>query len=186
VRYVDDFVLLDESPQWLNYARAEIEAFLPAQPRPAAQPAQDHHPAGRRGVDFVGQVIKPWRRTLRRRTRNDVLGRIAAMPREAVFESANSYFGLLRQAPIATTTARSSPTSCAAAASSVNGALTQTYRASSRLAWLRTPYTCSALAGFKGTLPCHTCPPEVERRIYRAAWYLLRAIYEGRLKWVNL
>jgi RNA-directed DNA polymerase len=30
VRYVDDFVLLDESPQWLNYARAEIEAFLPA------------------------------------------------------------------------------------------------------------------------------------------------------------
>lgn len=51
-----------------------------------------------RGVDFVGQVVKPWRRTVRKRTRNDVLARVAMLPQDEVFESANSYFGLFRQA----------------------------------------------------------------------------------------
>src|SRR5258708_1116676 len=36
---------------------------------------------------------------------------------------------------------------------------------------------------------CHEsyerCPPEVEDRIRRSAFYMLRAFYEGRLKWVN-
>lgn len=50
------------------------------------------------GVDFVGQVIKPWRRILRRRTLNDALYRIHHMPAGDLFKSANSYFGLLRQA----------------------------------------------------------------------------------------
>ena len=51
-----------------------------------------------RGIDFVGHVIKPWRRTLRRRTFNDALQRTAAMGSEDLFTTANSYFGLLRQA----------------------------------------------------------------------------------------
>lgn len=36
---------------------------------------------------------------------------------------------------------------------------------------------------------CHEnyerCPPQADERVRRAAWYLLRAIYEGRLKWIN-
>ena len=50
------------------------------------------------GIDFVGQVIKPWRRTTRRRTFNEALTRVERAPSEDVFEMANSYFGLLRQA----------------------------------------------------------------------------------------
>lgn len=52
-----------------------------------------------RGVDFVGHVIKPWRRSLRRRTFNEALARTAGLDAEDVYESANSYFGLLRQSP---------------------------------------------------------------------------------------
>ncbi len=50
-----------------------------------------------RGVDFVGQVIEPWRRTLRRRTYRAAMKRIASSPADGLYETANSYFGLLRQ-----------------------------------------------------------------------------------------
>lgn len=51
-----------------------------------------------RGIDFVGQVVKPWRRTLRRRTFNEAISRIKTIDSGDVFTSGNSYFGLLRQA----------------------------------------------------------------------------------------
>jgi RNA-directed DNA polymerase len=94
IRYVDDFVLLHESPQWLNAARGMIESFLP-QLALQLNPKKTILQPIDRGIDFVGQVIKPWRRTVRRRTFNDALSRIRKAPE---FESINSYFGLLRQA----------------------------------------------------------------------------------------
>jgi len=51
-----------------------------------------------RGIDFVGQVIKPWHRTTRPRTVTAALQRIAQADAGEVYQSANSYFGLLRQA----------------------------------------------------------------------------------------
>jgi hypothetical protein len=51
-----------------------------------------------RGVDFVGQVIKPWRRTTRPRTLDSALLRLAEMPSDETYASGNSYLGLLRQA----------------------------------------------------------------------------------------
>ena len=51
-----------------------------------------------RGVDFVGQVIKPWRRTTRRRTLKSAIQRVQTIDAADLFETANSYFGLLRQA----------------------------------------------------------------------------------------
>lgn len=50
-----------------------------------------------RGIDFVGQVIKPWRRVTRRRTFNDAVRRVRTIDADKLFETANSYFGLLRQ-----------------------------------------------------------------------------------------
>jgi retron-type reverse transcriptase len=97
VRYVDDFVLLHESPQQLNAWLAEIEAFLPklgAKLNPTKtilQPVE-------RGVDFVGHVIKPWRRTTRKRSVAQAMKRTAAAPPEQLRETANSYFGLMTQA----------------------------------------------------------------------------------------
>ncbi|WP_256587601.1 RNA-directed DNA polymerase [Pseudomonas sp. HLS-6] len=97
VRYVDDFILLHESPQQLNAWLAEIEAFLPklgAKLNPTKtilQPVE-------RGVDFVGHVIKPWRRTTRKRSVAQAMKRTAAAPPEQLRETANSYFGLMTQA----------------------------------------------------------------------------------------
>lgn len=50
-----------------------------------------------RGIDFVGQVIKPWHCVTRRRTFNDAIRRVRSVPADELFETANSYYGLLRQ-----------------------------------------------------------------------------------------
>jgi len=98
IRYVDDFILLHESPQWLNAARADIEAWLPQHLGLRINPAKTILQPVERGVDFVGQVIKPWRRHTRRRTFNEALRRCNKIAAEDLFETANSYFGLLGQA----------------------------------------------------------------------------------------
>ena len=98
VRYVDDFVLLHESPQWLNEALAEITTFLPERLHAHLNPRKTILQPVDRGIDFVGHVIKPWSRTTRRRTVAAALHRIERMPAGDVFEAGNSYLGLLRQA----------------------------------------------------------------------------------------
>jgi len=97
IRYVDDFVLLHESPQWLNDAKAKIEALIAARLSARLNPKKTILQPVDRGIDFAGQVIKPWRRTLRRRTFNEAIARTSKQPAATLFESANSYFGLLRQ-----------------------------------------------------------------------------------------
>ena len=97
IRYVDDFILLHESPQWLNAALADISAFLPNALHARLNPSKTILQPVARGVDFVGHVIKPWCSRTRRRTVHEATRRIAAMPAADVFASANSYFGLLRQ-----------------------------------------------------------------------------------------
>jgi hypothetical protein len=97
VRYVDDFVLLHESPQWLNQARQQMkeklgDLQLQLNPRKTIlQPIE-------RGIDFVGHQIKPWRRITRRRTLHVAMERLQDVAPQNLYQSANSYFGLLRQA----------------------------------------------------------------------------------------
>ena len=98
IRYVDDFILLHESPQWLNAALADIDAFLPDRLGVQLNPKKTILQPIDRGVDFVGQVIKPWRRTTRKRTSNQALCRTAEISEKRLFETTNSYFGLLTQA----------------------------------------------------------------------------------------
>jgi len=97
IRYVDDFVLLHESTQWLNEALADITEFLPRTLHVRLNPSKTILQPVSRGVDFVGQVVKPWHTTTRRRTFHQALHRIKDMDAEDVYASANSYFGLLRQ-----------------------------------------------------------------------------------------
>jgi retron-type reverse transcriptase len=98
IRYVDDFILLHESPQWLNQAQVDLESLLAVRLALRLNPAKTILQRADRGVDFVGQVIKPWRRELRRRTLNEALQRTAGVNASDVHAIANSYFGLLRQA----------------------------------------------------------------------------------------
>lgn len=98
IRYVDDFVILHESPQWLNAALAQIETFLPYVLHARLNPSKTVLQPVDRGIDFIGQVIKPWRTHTRRRTVRQAIDRIKNMAASDVCASANSYFGLLRQA----------------------------------------------------------------------------------------
>jgi len=127
VRYVDDFVLLHESPQQLNAWLAAITAFLP-QLGAELNPAKTILQPLDRGLDFVGQVIKPWRRSIRRRTFHEALARTNAIDGEDLAETANSYFGLLRQASASHHDRARLANSVRRRGHSVNQQLTQTYR----------------------------------------------------------
>lgn len=98
IRYVDDFVLLHESPQQLNTWREQIEAFLAERLHAKLNPTKTILQPAERGIDFVGQVIKPHHRITRRRTVANALRAAAQHPAENLRETANSHFGLLRQA----------------------------------------------------------------------------------------
>ena len=98
IRYVDDFLLLHESPQQLNAWHREIRAFLPERLGLRLNDSKTILQPVDRGIDFVGQVIKPWRRTLRRRTLREGISRLETMPAADLFTAGNSYFGLARQA----------------------------------------------------------------------------------------
>ena len=98
VRYVDDFVLLHEDRAWLAATLGEIAAFLPRELGIRLNPAKTIIQPVDRGVDFVGQVILPWRRFTRRRTLREALRRTAQATPEDLRQTANSYFGLLSQA----------------------------------------------------------------------------------------
>jgi len=98
VRSVDDMVLCHPSAQWLNAAKADIEAYLPEQLHLHLNPRKTILQLVDRGVDFVGHVIKPWHRTTRRRTVDAAIQRLQAAPAADIHQVANSYFGLLTQA----------------------------------------------------------------------------------------
>lgn len=98
IRYVDDFALLHDSPQWLNAAKWEIEEFLRDKLHARINPSKTILQPVERGVDFVGQVIRPWHRVTRKRTANEAMRRVKEVPADELFEVANSYYGLFRQA----------------------------------------------------------------------------------------
>ncbi|MNF56116.1 reverse transcriptase [compost metagenome] len=127
IRYVDDFVLLHESPQQLNAWLAEIDDFLSSLGA-RLNPAKTILQPVDRGVDFVGHVIKPWRRTTRKRTVKEALRRVTAAPADDLLGLANSYFGLLGQASSSHKDRAKLASALLRRGRQVNGALTQTYR----------------------------------------------------------
>jgi RNA-directed DNA polymerase len=66
VRYVDDFVLVHWSQEQLEIWRQQIEAFLHAQLRLELKAEQKLRPLAD-GIDFLGYVIRPTHRVVRRR-----------------------------------------------------------------------------------------------------------------------
>ena len=91
-------ILLHPSTDWLNAALQDISTFLPKRLQVRLNPRKTILQPVDRGVDFVGHVIKPWRRTTRRRTVAHAVTRVLQAPGADVHQIANSYFGLLGQA----------------------------------------------------------------------------------------
>ena len=98
VRYVDDMVILHESAQWLNAAKGRIEQFLADRLNAKINPKKTILQPIERGVDFVGQVIKPWHRSVRKRNVAQAIKRVETSPLKDFLAVSNSYFGLLGQA----------------------------------------------------------------------------------------
>jgi hypothetical protein len=97
IRYVDDMILLHEDPAWLNSATTEIGTFASTKLGLKLNPSKTIIQPINRGVDFVGQVIKPWRRIMRRSLLDNATESIISKNSEDLMMSANSYLGLLRQ-----------------------------------------------------------------------------------------
>lgn len=132
VRYVDDFIILHESPQWLNAALTDISEFLPRVLNARLNPVKTILQPIDRGVDFVGHVIKPWHTGVRRRTVRSAVARIRLMPDAQVFAAGNSYLGLLRQTSCGHADRARVAKAVLARDYPVNGRLTKAYRKPAR------------------------------------------------------
>lgn len=91
------YELLHEDPAWLNHAARQVSAFVTDRLQLQLNPSKTIIQPVSRGVDFVGQIIKPWRRVLRRKTASNALAAVATKTGSDFVKSANSYFGLFRQ-----------------------------------------------------------------------------------------
>ena len=98
VRYVDDFVLVHRDADWLTDAHRRVAQFLPDRLGLRLNESKTIRQPVERGIDFVGHVIQPHRRTTRRRTLRAALHRLEHMPAQDVYAAGNSYLGLVRQA----------------------------------------------------------------------------------------
>jgi len=127
VRYVDDFILVHQSPQWLHQARLQIEEWLPQHLHLQANPRKTIQQPVDRGIDFVGQVLKPWRRHTRRRTVSHAIERVHQIPKAELAPTANSYFGLLRQATASHSDRAQLANAVRRKGKAVNQPLTKTY-----------------------------------------------------------
>lgn len=128
IRYVDDFVILHESAYWLNDARHQIELLLGDRLAQRLNPSKTVIQPIDRGIDFVGQVALPWRRVIRRRALRTGMHRLSKLQPADLYESANSYFGLCRQATHSHQDRVQIARLLLRRGRSVNGALTKTYR----------------------------------------------------------
>lgn len=105
-RYVDDFVILHESPDYLNDCFGRAGQFLQDRLKLELHPFKKRLGLVDQGVDFVGYFHKPYRRYARRRTIQRAKSVVAqwkknpkAYSPEALIglrDSANSYLGLIR------------------------------------------------------------------------------------------
>jgi hypothetical protein len=107
-RYVDDWVILHESPQILNQHFAAIETFLRDSLRLDLHPFKKRIAPIHQGIDFIGFIHKLYRRQIRVRTAGKMVSLVHQWKKsrrgleqdslENLRNSMNSYFGITRWA----------------------------------------------------------------------------------------
>ena len=95
VRYVDDMVLVDSDPRVLLRAAEAIRDHLSSIGLMLAESKTFVAPVAK-GIDFVGHVIRPHRRSARPKTHRNALRRLANVPAPEFVPSCNSYLGLFK------------------------------------------------------------------------------------------
>lgn len=107
-RYVDDFVILHESPSVLNSHFEAIQNFLQTKLELKLHPFKKRIAPIHQGIDFIGFIHKPFRRQIRVRTAGKMVSLAhqwrkspSALEAESLINlrnSLNSYFGITRWA----------------------------------------------------------------------------------------
>ena len=97
VRYVDDMVIVHESPTVLLAAANAIRVHLAEIGMTLAERKTFVAPV-EKGIDFVGSIIRPFRRSGRPKTHRNALRRLEDSPKLQFAVRCNSYLGLARHA----------------------------------------------------------------------------------------
>lgn len=98
-RYVDDIVVIGNNAKWLNWVYNSMAIFAEQTLKVKFHPNKKEINRVERGINFVGYIIKPWARYIRRSTINNMYKRTKKHQKfENLRPTVNSYFGMLRQA----------------------------------------------------------------------------------------
>lgn len=97
VRYVDDMIVIHESPVVLQRVLESIKYQLGVLSLALAPHKISIEPA-HKGVDFVGHVIRPYRHQWRPKTYRCAVRKIAESTAHKAVQTCNSYLGLARSA----------------------------------------------------------------------------------------
>lgn len=95
VRYVDDFAIIDPSPKHLLGACDAIRDYLGELGMRLAESKTFVAPV-EKGIDFVGHVLRPWRRSARAGVHRAALKRLEIAAADALPIQTNSYLGLYK------------------------------------------------------------------------------------------
>jgi RNA-directed DNA polymerase len=96
-RYVDDIVAFDTSSKKLNEAYKQMQDFLQGNLSIHFHPNKTQINKVEHGINFVGYIIKPWRKYLRRSIINNMYKRYDPdKDFESLRATINSYFGMLK------------------------------------------------------------------------------------------
>ncbi len=96
-RYMDDIIIIGDSPAALRETAEALAAFARDRLRLTFHPKKTHIQRADQGIDFVGWIVRPHARYLRRRTITRA-HRTLRVGAENLPASINSYFGLMRRA----------------------------------------------------------------------------------------
>lgn len=106
IRYVDDIVILDKDPKKLNLVFDEINNFLLSRLSLSLHLNKKEINLTGKGINFVGFILKPYRKYIRNSTVSNVKKIIRALSRQSEYPNPksmkdrnclNSYFGMFRQ-----------------------------------------------------------------------------------------
>lgn len=107
-RYVDDFVILNESPEKLNYDFYEISKFVKEKLSIELHPFKKRIAPINLGIDFIGYNHKPFYKQVRERTAKKMISQTHQWLKnpkgyyyghlQDLRNSMNSYFGIVRHA----------------------------------------------------------------------------------------
>lgn len=96
LRYVDDIVIFSNSPKELNDVYDKMKEFVSLHLSLKFHDKKKELNVIECGVNFVGYIIKPYRKYIRRSTINNMKISFHNKSPEDIIKTINSYFGLLR------------------------------------------------------------------------------------------